>query len=99
MPPPFRLVALFLLLAAACKPVETKQTNRLNYPVPRQADVWEDYHGTKVTDPYRWMEALDSSEVGEWVAASNAVTESYLRKLPLRDHFGGRLTELWNYPS
>lgn len=44
------------------------------------------------------MEALDSKEVADWVAASNAVTDPYLRSLPLRNHFTTRLTELWNYP-
>jgi prolyl oligopeptidase len=60
--------------------------------------VVDDYAGTKVPDPYRWMEALDSKEVADWVAASNAVTDPYLAKLPLREHFNSRLTELWNYP-
>jgi prolyl oligopeptidase len=69
----------------------------LNYPAPRKADVFDDYHGVRVRDPYRWMEDLDSKEVAEWVAASNSVTESYLEKLPLREHFRKRLTELWNY--
>jgi prolyl oligopeptidase len=68
------------------------------YPTPPKGDVADDYHGTKVADPYRWMEALDSKEVADWVAASNAVTEPYLKSLPLRMHFNSRLTELWNYP-
>jgi len=52
----------------------------------------DDYHGTKVADPFRWMEDLDSKDVAEWVAASNAVTESYLKTLPLRQDFRKRLT-------
>ncbi|MGH9199323.1 MAG: S9 family peptidase, partial [Acidimicrobiia bacterium] len=65
--------------------------------VAYKGNVVDDYGGTKVPDPYRWMEALDSKEVADWVAASNAVTEPYLEKLPLREHFNTRLTELWNY--
>ena len=81
----------------ACKPgLPTKST--LTYPPARKSDTVDDYHGTKVADPYRWMEALDSKEVADWVAASNAVTEPYLKALPLREHFSKRLTELWNYP-
>ena len=76
----------------------TNERNSLNYPVPRKADVVDDYHGTKVADPYRWMEDLESKEIADWVAASNSVTESYLKTLPLREHFRKRLTELWDYP-
>src|SRR5687767_12761033 len=68
------------------------------YPNAPRGDVVDDYSGTKVPDPYRWMEALDAKEVTDWVAASNAVTESYLVTLRLREHFNRRLTELWDYP-
>src|SRR5262249_39116209 len=90
------LIALLILCATACR--QTEPTKRLMYPTPRKGDVVDDYHGTKVADPYRWMEALDSKEVADWEAASNAVTEPYLKSLPLREHFNMRLTELWNYP-
>src|SRR5215212_4873931 len=70
----------------------------LKYPAARKGDTVDDYHGTKIPDPYRWMEALDAREVAEWVSASNALTEPYLNNLPLHDHFSKRLTELWNYP-
>jgi prolyl oligopeptidase len=72
--------------------------NPLKYPVAAKGDVVDDFGGTKVADPYRWMESLDSQEVAGWVAASNAVTEPYLKSLPLREPFNKRLTELWNYP-
>ena len=68
------------------------------YPPAVKGDVVDEYGRTQVADPYRWMEALDSKEVADWVAASNAVTEPYLAKLPLRQHFNTRLTELWSYP-
>ena len=90
-------LAVMAFLSAACQqavPAESRPT----YPVATKGDVVDDFGGTKVADPYRWMEALDSKEVAEWVAASNAVTDPYLAKLPLRAHFNTRLTELWNYP-
>ena len=90
------LIALLILSATACR--QAPSTKQLMYPTPRKDDVVDDYHGSKVADPYRWMEALDSKEVADWVAASNAVTEPYLKSLPLREHFNMRLTELWNYP-
>ncbi|HEY6360531.1 MAG TPA: prolyl oligopeptidase family serine peptidase [Vicinamibacterales bacterium] len=89
-------IVLFALTASACGPTEPAG-QRLTYPVAHKDDVVDDYGGTKVPDPYRWMEALDSKEVAEWVAASNAVTDPYLARLPLREHFNTRLTELWNY--
>ena len=91
------LLALMALLAPACGPADPP-TPRLVSPTAFKGDVVDDYGGTKVPDPYRWMEALDSKEVAEWVAASNAVTDPYLEGLPLREHFNTRLTELWNYP-
>ena len=91
------IVAWLSLIAAGCASTETGE-DELKYPVARKDDVAEDYGGAKVPDPYRWMEALDSKDVAEWVAASNAVTEPYLESLPLRKHFNTRLTELWDYP-
>jgi prolyl oligopeptidase len=88
---------LWALVEFACGRSELA-VPRLTYPVARKGDVVEEYSGTKVPDPYRWMEALDAKDVADWIAASNAITEPYLAKLPLRDHFNRRLTELWNYP-
>ena len=90
-------LALMTMLPAGCSPADP-QAARLTYPKATTGQVVDDYGGTKVPDPYRWMEALDSKEVADWVAASNAVTEPYLKGLPLRQPFSNRLTELWNYP-
>ena len=88
---------LILCLLGLTTPVLT-QPLAFKYPTPRKDATVDDYAGTKVADPYRWMESLDSKDVADWVAASNAVTEPYLNSLPLREHFKKRLTELWNYP-
>ncbi|HKE86445.1 MAG TPA: prolyl oligopeptidase family serine peptidase [Vicinamibacterales bacterium] len=94
------LTALVIVTAASCDRVDSATsapTVKLTYATAQKGTVVDDYHGTKVPDPYRWMESLDSKEVADWVAASNRVTEPYLKSLPLRDHFNKRLTELWNY--
>ena len=86
-----------LVIAVSCAPSEPKKP-ALTYPITTKGDVVDDYNGTKVPDPYRWMEDLDSKAVADWVAAQNAVTDPYLDQLPLRQQFIDRLTALWNYP-
>jgi prolyl oligopeptidase len=71
---------------------------KMTYPPSHKGDVVDDYAGTKVPDPYRWMEDLDAKEVAEWVAAQNTVTEAHLASAPLRPKLKDRLTSLWNYP-
>jgi prolyl oligopeptidase len=91
-----RLVPWFLLLCWAgwMSPVAGQ---RYHYPPARQADVVEDYHGTLVSDPYRWMEDPDDPEVLDWVAAQNRLTREYIDG-PTRERIEQRLTKLWNYP-
>ena len=67
------------------------------YPVTRQDDVVDDYHGTMVADPYRWLEDTQSSETAAWVAAQNGVTDRYLGEISERAALRERLTEVWNY--
>jgi prolyl oligopeptidase len=90
------VVSLMSLTFIGCRHSEPAKP-RVTYPATHQGDVVDDYGGVKVPDPYRWMEALDSKEVADWVTAQNAVTERYLASLPLRTPFRDRLTELWNY--
>jgi len=75
------------------------QSSSLSYPSARRADVIDDYFGTKVADPYRWMEDLNSPELKQWVDAENALAFGYLNTLPQRDALKARITELWNYPK
>jgi prolyl oligopeptidase len=72
-------------------------TQRPQYPPTKQDDVVDDYHGTKVADPYRWLEDLDATETADWVAAQKRLTERYLAQQPLRDHFRRRIQRLWNF--
>ncbi|WP_375416296.1 prolyl oligopeptidase family protein [uncultured Hymenobacter sp.] len=69
----------------------------MQYPDTHQTDHTDDYFGTPVPDPYRWLEQLDSAETNAWVAAQNEVTFGYLAQLPGRDQIRTRLTQLWNY--
>src|SRR5436190_14361459 len=69
-------------------------------PVPpptKKADVVDDYFGTKVADPYRWLEDDNAADTKAWVEAQNAVTFDYLGKIAGRAAIRSRLTTLWNY--
>ncbi|HUO79804.1 MAG TPA: prolyl oligopeptidase family serine peptidase [Steroidobacteraceae bacterium] len=67
------------------------------YPATRRVAQQDSYHGVTVEDPWRWLEALDSPEVHDWVAAQNAVAAPLLERLPARAAFRERLAALWNY--
>ena len=69
----------------------------MNYPHTRKDDVVDDYFGTPVTDPYRWLEDPNSPETRAWVEAQNAITSGFLERLPARERIHTRLTELWDY--
>ena len=68
------------------------------YPVSPKGDHVDIYHGQKVADPYRWLEALDAPATKAWVAAQNTLTDATLAQMPERAVIKQRLTELWNYP-
>ncbi|HUR37446.1 MAG TPA: hypothetical protein VM009_06495, partial [Terriglobales bacterium] len=70
---------------------------KLTYPEVKKVDQVDDYHGTKVADPYRWLENADSDETKAWVEAENKITFDYLGKIAERRAIRERLTKLWNY--
>ena len=55
--------------------------NNMTYPPARRSDQADVYHGVRVEDPYRWLEDADSAETKSWVAAENALTSEYLKKI------------------
>ena len=67
------------------------------YPVTARVGVSEDFFGTKVADPYRWLEDLSSPAVVQWVGAQNAVSRPRLEEIPQRAWLKKRLGELWDY--
>lgn len=75
-----------------------RTTAPLAYPVTRKVDQVDDYHGTPVADPFRWLEDDTSVETKEWVEAQNRVTFGYLDTIPYRDRLRERLTALVDYP-
>lgn len=69
----------------------------LSYPTTSKIDSFDDYHGTKVADPYRWLEDPDSEETQAWVEAQNQVTYNFLNEIPIREQIKQRLTQIWDY--
>ncbi len=86
-------LALMILLQSCQQPVSVK------YPETKKGDVTDDYHGTVISDPYRWLEDDKSDETAAWVEAQNKVTFGYLEQIPFRENIKNRLTEIWDYPK
>jgi prolyl oligopeptidase len=71
---------------------------RFTYPSARRTDVVDDYHGTQVPDPYRWLEDPDSPETAAFIAGQNAISLPYLAALPERSDLHERMTRMWDVP-
>ena len=72
---------------------------QLKYPETKKITQADDYFGTKVEDPYRWLEDDNSTETKEWVTAQNEVTQNYLFRIPYRKQFQAAIEKVFNYPK
>lgn len=84
------LISIFYL-GSAC----TNQN--FEYPQFAKSDVVDDYHGTLVSDPWRWLEDPNNDVTKDWIAAQNDITYPFLHSLRGRDKLKDRLTTLWDY--
>jgi prolyl oligopeptidase len=91
-PAPILLFALFITFHQA-------SAQLLPYPKVDKVEQVDDYFGTKVSDPYRWLEDDHAPATLEFVKAQNKVTENYLSSIPFRNKVKERLTQLWNFPK
>lgn len=69
----------------------------LVYPKSKVVEQIDDYHGTKIDDPFRWLEDVDAADTKAWVSEQNKLTFDYLESIPARGKFKERLTKLWNF--
>ena len=94
-----RLLALAMTapLVAGTAAGQTSPPAPAAYPVTKTVPQVDDYFGTKVADPYRWLEDDNAADTKAWVEAQNAVTFGYLSKIPGREAIKQRLTTLWNF--
>ena len=67
------------------------------YPETRKVEQVDDYHGTRIADPYRWLEDPDSENTEAWVESQNEVTQAFFETIQSRESIRERLGELWNY--
>jgi prolyl oligopeptidase len=85
------VVGLFIFVSTRTQEPPSK------YPVTKKVDQVDDYFGTKVEDPYRWLEEMNSPETRQWINAQVEVTEKYLSSIEFRPQLKARLTELCNF--
>lgn len=71
---------------------------QLKYPATKKVAQSDNYFGTTVEDPYRWLEDDKSPETKEWVNAQNKITFDYLNQIPYRKKFQDEIEKLANYP-
>ncbi|MDF0707020.1 prolyl oligopeptidase family serine peptidase [Flagellimonas okinawensis] len=91
------LLAALILVAACKEESKTREPITVNYPTTKKVDTVDNYFGTDVPDPYRWLEDDRSEETEAWVKTQNATTFGYLDKIPFREDLKNRLEKLWNY--
>ena len=95
------ILVVVMVSFSACSAREST-TSAPRYPAARKVDVVDNYHGTKVRDPYRWLEDLESQEVRDWAAAQTALALPFLRDNDVRPWVLARVAELqafWSEPS
>ena len=93
-----KLLALGLAaMIAGCNQLVTAQVAVLTYPETAKVDTVDNYFGTTVPDPYRWLEDDQSEQTAEWVKGQNEVTFGYLNHIPFRDKIKERLVSLLNH--
>jgi len=90
-------MALFVWTMLAAPTAATAK--KYDYPKAKTDNVVDDFHGTKVKDPYRWLEDPDADATMKWVAAENELTHGFIQSEPSRDAIEKRMTKLWNYPK
>jgi prolyl oligopeptidase len=92
-------IALTLAIAVSLLGLPAHAGKQYAYPPARQAEVQEDFHGTTVKDPYRWLEDTDDAETAKWVEEQNKLFQGFIASEPPRDIIHARITKLWNYPK
>jgi prolyl oligopeptidase len=90
-------IILFTLVMVILISCSEPMRKKIEYPVTRKGDITDNYFGTSVPDPYRWLEDDKSAETDAWIKEQNKVTFGYLANVPYREEIKSRLEKMWNY--
>lgn len=94
----YKIAILSLMASSALWSCSGGKTGKITYPDTfADSTVVDDYFGTQVADPYRWLENDTSEATANWVAQQNEVTTAYLDKIPFRSALKERFSQLMDY--
>ena len=85
------------ILAVLMSVTLTAQQGPYAYPQAKKVNQVDDFFGTKIADPYRWLEDSDAPDTRAWIDAQNELTFGYLKQIPERERISKRLWALWDY--
>jgi len=89
-------IAVLFMFILSCKTNKVENAD-YQYPETLKDSTYDEYFGTKVEDPYSWLEDDNSEQTKAWVKEQNKFTFSYLNKIPFKNNIKKRLEEIWNY--
>ena len=92
-----KIVKVFTCITILSLTIMTDCDAQLRYPLSKKVNQIDDYFGTKVADPYRWLEDDNSEETKNWVGQQNEVTNGYLQTISFRNAVKQKLEAMWNY--
>ncbi|MDZ4840080.1 MAG: prolyl oligopeptidase family serine peptidase [Bacteroidota bacterium] len=97
----FTLILALIIQVADAKDKKKKKkvikNAGLTYVKTRKDKTTDNYHGSQIADPYRWLENDKSAETAKWITDQNVITQSFLGRAPYKSLIKTKLTELWNY--
>ncbi len=94
------IIGGFIIGILGCKTKERIMNNKVEkstYPETKKTSTEDDYFGTVIKDPYRWLEDEKSIDTRNWVDSQIKFTEDYFSKIPFRDSIKNRLERLVDY--
>ena len=60
-------------------------------------NVIQNYHGTKIADPFRYLEDPENEKTKEFIHNQNEETRQFLDSTQKLDDYKKRIKELWDY--